>query len=168
MFDSVIVNGLTVFSVAFIMALFSILLRRKFVNQEQFQEWQQEVKRWNANKEQARKTGDKKLLAKLKKQEKRINQIQSKMMKGQSLTMFINMGIFFGVWQVLIFYFADKTVAYIPFSIPFLDVQPPYPLPFLVGGWPLWYIICSFFSSMLLQRLFGISMSMTMQPQTSK
>ena len=161
-------SALAVFGITFLMSLTMTLLNRKLVNQGQFAEWQGEMKRWNADKERAKKTGDKKLLAKLKKQEKRISQMQSKMLKGQMLNMVITMGLFFLVWQVLTFVFADPGrvyVARLPFSIPFLVTQPGSALPFY-----LLYIVCSFFSSSIVQRILGVrtgmGMGMGMQPQT--
>ncbi|MCW4019640.1 MAG: EMC3/TMCO1 family protein [Candidatus Bathyarchaeota archaeon] len=107
MFDSVFVNAIAVFGASFLMSLTSTLLNRKFVDRENFVKWQEETKRWKAEKERAEKAGDKKLLTKLKRQEKRINQIGSKMMKGQMLSMISNMAILFTVWQLLLMYFAD-------------------------------------------------------------
>jgi uncharacterized membrane protein (DUF106 family) len=57
----------------------------------------------------------------------------------------------------------DKIVAYLPFQIPFVTVTVPSPIPFFY-----WYMICSFLSSIMLQKIFGISsgMGMGMQPTT--
>ena len=145
-----IFNAVTVFGVTFLMSLAMILIRRRFTNQEQSAQMREEVKRWNSDRDRAKKTGDKKLAAKLRKQEKRITQLQSKMLKGQLIIFVTTFALILGVWPILTNYFRDATVAYIPFSVPLVEAPHPYPLPFLNGGWPLWYFICSYFSNSML------------------
>jgi len=156
-------SALTILGVAFLMSLTTNLLNRKLINQEETANLQDEVKRYNADKERAKRTSDKKLLSKLKKQEKRIAQMQSKMVKGQTLNLVITFGLFFLVWQGLLLLYSGADVAYVPFGIPFLTTQPPYPIQVYI-----WYIICSFFSNSILSRVFGIRMGMGLQPQTTR
>lgn len=160
-----IFNGLAIFGVTFLMSLATLLIRRRFTSQEQLTQMREEIRRWNSDRDSAKKTGDKKLAAKLRKQEKRITQLQSKMLKGQLISMVITFALLFGIWPVLTYYYGNAIVAYIPFSIPLVEAQPPYPLPFLISGFPVWYFICSFFASAVLQRAFGMSTGLTMQPQ---
>jgi uncharacterized membrane protein (DUF106 family) len=142
------------------MSLTTTMINRKFVNREKFAKWQKEISRFNADKERSKKTKDKKLAAKVRKQEKRISQMQSKMFKGQAISTVVNMVFFFGMWQVIGFFFGGGIVAYLPFSIPFVTGQPPIKLPFY-----FWYVICSFMSSSMLSRIFGTRMGTGMQPQ---
>jgi uncharacterized membrane protein (DUF106 family) len=158
-------NAVAVFGVSFLMSFAMILIRRRFTNQEQLAQMTEEIKRWNTDKEKAKKTGDKKLTAKLRKQEKRISQLQSKMLKGQLISVITTFALYFGIWPILTYYLGNSIVAYIPFSVPFVEAQPPYALPFLNSGIPVWYFICSYFSNSMLQRIFGMSMGLTMQPQ---
>lgn len=151
------VSTLLIFGVSFLMSLSTQLLRRKFVDQEQAAKAQEEIKRYNENKDRAKKTRDKKLIAKLRKQEKRITQMQSKMLKGQLVTTGGSMGLYLVVWQLLISLFADKVVAYVPFGIPFVTGEPPYPIPIF-----FWYIICSYLSYTIVSRILGIEMGMGM------
>lgn len=155
------VSTLVIFGVSFLITLASMLLRRKFTDPEQAAKWQEEIKTYNENKDRAKKTRDKKLIAKLRKQEKRISQMQSKMLKGQLVTMGGSMGLYIIVWQLLISLFANSDVAYVPFGIPFVTGEPPVPLQVF-----FWYIICSYLSSTVLSRLFG--MPMGMGPQTTR
>jgi len=157
------ISTISIFGISFLMSLTTMMLSRKFIDQEKAAKWREEIKKWNEDKERAKKTGDRKLASKLKRQEKRITQIQSKMAKGQMMSMFANMGLFFLVWQALIFFYGNTTVAYVPFSIPFLTDQPHFPLSFFY-----WYIVCSFLSSSILSRIFGVPMGMGMQPQTTR
>ena len=161
--DSVFFYSMAVFLTSLLMAFLSIWIRQRFMNQEELMQWQKEVKIWNEEKQRATKLGDKKLLAKLKRREKRILQIQSKMLKRQTVTLVLNMGMFIGVWQILIFYLGNKTVAYLPFSIPLLTGPPPYPINLFY-----WYIICSFLSTTIASRILGVPMGLGTQPQTKQ
>ena len=71
------VSTLVIFAVSFLLSLATTLIRRRFTDPEQAAKWQEEIKTYNANKDRAKKTHDKKLTAKLKKQEKRINKNKS-------------------------------------------------------------------------------------------
>jgi len=161
MINSVFFYAMIVFSTSLLMAFLMIWIRQRFINWEQFMRWQAEIKAWNEEKKRAVKIGDKKLLARLKRQEKRILQIQSKMFKSQTITLILNMVMFIGIWQVLIFYLGNKTVAYLPFSIPFLTGPPPYPLNLFY-----WYILCSFLSNTIASRVLGVPMGLGSQQQT--
>ena len=163
MLDSVFLYAISVFFVSLLMTFVSILIRQKLIDQEQFMQWQAEIKTWNEEKNRATKLGDKKLLARLKRREKRILQIQSKMFKKQTIILALNMAIFVGVWQILIFYLGNKVVAYLPFAIPFITDSPPYPLNLF-----FWYIICSFFSTSFVSRILGVPMSLSGQMQTKQ
>jgi uncharacterized membrane protein (DUF106 family) len=163
MVDSVFFYAVIVFSVSLLMAFLSIWIRQKFISHEQFMQWQAEIREWNEEKKRAATIGDKKLLAKLKRREKRIMQIQSKLFKRQTVTLLLNMGMFIGVWQILIFYFGNKAVAYLPFSIPFLTGPPPLPISLFY-----WYIICSFLSTTIASRVLGVPMALTARPRTEQ
>ena len=163
MFDSVFFYAVSVFMVSLLMAFASIWIRQKFISQEQFMRWQAEIREWNEEKKRAATIGDKKLLAKLKRREKRIMQIQSQLFKKQTVTLVLNMGMFIGVWQILIFYFGNKAVAYLPFMIPFLTGSPPIPINLFY-----WYIICSFLSTTIASRVLGVPMTLTGSSQAQQ
>lgn len=157
------VSALSILGVSFMMSLATTLLNRKFQNQEKTAGWQDEIKRWNADMARAKKAGDKKLMAKLKKQEKRISQMQSQISKGQMFSMLSNMGLFIVMWQLLGFLYGSSSVAYLPFALPFLTEPPPVPMSFFY-----WYIFCSMLSSSLVSRILGVSMGVGMQPETTR
>jgi uncharacterized membrane protein (DUF106 family) len=157
------VSTLVIFAVSFLLSLATTLIRRRFTDPEQAAKWQEEIKTYNENKDRAKKTRDKKLTARLKKQEKRISQMQSKMLKGQLVTMGGSMGLYLVVWQLLIFFYGAASIAYVPFGIPFVTGEPPYPMPII-----FWYVICSYLSSTILSRIFGMPTGMGMSPQTTR
>ena len=70
-------------AIALVVSLVTSLLNRKFIDREKFTAWRQEINQFNTEKKLAKKTGDNKLLAKIKKREPQILQIQSKMAKQQ-------------------------------------------------------------------------------------
>jgi len=145
-------------AVALAVALVTSLLNRKFIDREQTAVWQREINKWNAEKNIAKRTGDKKLLAKVKKQEARILQIQSKMFYQSmktSLSTFIPLII---IWQILIGFFTWIPVA----RLPGFFTDQPLDLPFFY-----WYLICSFFIQTLLSRIFGVATGMGMGLGTS-
>jgi uncharacterized membrane protein (DUF106 family) len=164
LYGSAFFYALVVFFVSFFMSLASILLRLRFVNPEDSARWQEEMKRWNADRERAKKTNDKKLIAQLKKQEKLMTQIQSRMLKGQTISLFATIILFLSVWSVLGSYVAGQQVAYTPFFIPFISMTgaPPYEMPFYA-----WYFVCSTLSGIMLQRIFRLSFA-TGLPQTAR
>lgn len=97
----------------------------------------------------AARSGDKKLMAKVKKQEKHVMQLQSKMMWQQMKTSFLWIIPLMLMWYVFLPQVIppDSIVAY---------------LPWLSGTLPLniylWYLICSFLASALLNRLLGLGL----------
>jgi len=140
--------------IAFLISLATTLLNRKFIDKEKFAKWREEISRWNADKGRAKKTGDKKLMVKVKKQELQMLQMQSKM-QFQGIKVFLITFIpLFIVWQVLIGFFGNAPVAYIPL------LGEPYPLPYF-----LWYLFCFYFVNTILSRVLGVEMGMGMGPQ---
>jgi uncharacterized membrane protein (DUF106 family) len=131
---------------------------------EQVKAWKKEVDTWLSDFNKARRTGDKKLLKKVEKQEKRIKQLQSKIASqslGQMKILPITMALFLLVWlcltgkllywqMILGIFSGGETVAYLPWF-----------------GEPMhlnlfsWYIVCSIAFGALFARLFGLGMGET-------
>jgi uncharacterized membrane protein (DUF106 family) len=88
-------------------------------------------------------------MAKMKKQERHMMQLQSKMMWQQMRTSFLWFIPLILVWYVFLpqILAMNTIVAYIPW----LDGQ----LELTV---PLWYLLCSFFAGALFTRLFGLGL----------
>ncbi|MBS7625263.1 MAG: EMC3/TMCO1 family protein [Candidatus Bathyarchaeia archaeon] len=132
--------------IAFVSSLITTLLNRKFVDRRLLAEWQDEIAKWSAERELAKKTGDKKLMAKVKKQELRIMQIRSKISSQQMKTSLITFIPFLLIWWILISFYGNVPVALLP-------VWGELGLPFFI-----WYIICQFFFSYLLSKIFNVEM----------
>jgi uncharacterized membrane protein (DUF106 family) len=126
------------------------LANRLLTNKEQRDAWRREISAWNEEFKKARKSGDKKLLAKVQKQQSRIMKIQSKMAWKQmrvSLIFFVPILL---LWQFLIGYYGSTVIA----QLPWFDGMLP-----LTIVW--WYPLCSLTSGILFSRLFGLGMGAT-------
>ena len=157
-------STLLILGVSILFSLTISLLNRFFAGKRdvnQLKAWQKEIAEWEAESKRAKRTGDKRLLRKVKKQEKRIRQLRSKMASqslGQLKLMPISMLLFFLIWLGL------------TGNILGLEVFPPPPFTYGVVAWlpwfgnplPLylfqWYILCSITASALTTRLFGQQM----------
>ncbi|MEM1586099.1 MAG: EMC3/TMCO1 family protein [Candidatus Bathyarchaeia archaeon] len=135
---------LAFFTVLIALALSSIstLASRKLVDRQLLADVQREISEWRAQMEIAKKTGDKKLIAKLKKQELRIMQMRAKVSAQQLKVMLVTFVPFIVVWWILMPYLY-KPAAFIPLFGSKIE------LPFIV-----WYIICSFFFHTILSKIF--------------
>ena len=132
---------------AFLVSLITTLLNRKFIDRRLFAKWQKEIQEWNAEKELAKKTGDKKLLAKVRKREIQIMQIRAKMSKQQTKVMVITFIPLLLMWWVLTSFYGFTPVAYMPL------LGKPVEINFVY-----WYLICSFFFNFLLSQIFNVEM----------
>jgi len=137
---------------AALISLVTTLLNRKFIDSKQLAVWRQEIGRWNAEKDRAKRTGDKKLQAKVKRQEPRILQIQSKTFSQQMKTSLITFIPMLVLWQILIQFYGTNAVAFIPgFG------GEEYELPFF-----MWYLVCMFFVNAISSHITGVGMGMGM------
>jgi len=126
------------------------LANRLLTNREQINAWRREVSAWNAEFKKARKSGEKKLLAKVQKQQSRIMKIQSKMAWKQmrvSLIFFVPILL---LWQFLIGYYGPTVLAHLPWFGGTLQMTVVW-----------WYPLCSLTSGILFSRLFGLGMGAT-------
>jgi len=143
-FSTFFILGLA-FTVSFATSLSSRLL----TNREQLRAWNKEIREWRADSLKARRTGDKKLMAKVKKQERHVMQLQSKMTIQSMKTSFLWFIPLMLMWYVLI-----------PQIVPIGEIV-AY-LPWLSGELPLavflWYLLCSFLAGALFNRLFGLGL----------
>ncbi|MEM1783491.1 MAG: EMC3/TMCO1 family protein [Candidatus Bathyarchaeia archaeon] len=126
--------------IALLTSLILTLINRKFIDKRLLAEFQKEYSEWRIKLEQAKKTGDKKLIAKLKKDEIRLNQMKAKVYSQQLKTTFITSILIFAIWWFLLPYL-HKPAAFIPLLGDKINV------PFFI-----WYVICSFFFHFLLSK----------------
>jgi uncharacterized membrane protein (DUF106 family) len=154
--------------VSLVMSFFSSLINIKFVpkeHREKVKAMQRKIsaltKEKKENMKKAKSEGDKKLLRKAQKQEKRLLQLQSQALSLQSKQMRvlpITMVVFFVVWALL----TGNLLIFNLYDSPFYEPSIPVAyLPWLNGVMPLnlfsWYFICSILFSTLSSRIFGLT-----------
>jgi uncharacterized membrane protein (DUF106 family) len=139
-----------ILALSFFLSFITLLTNRLLTNIEQTKAWNQEIAAWRADSIKAARTGDKKLLAKVKKQQTQMLQLQSKIMSQQLKVSFIWTIPFMLLW---LFYLSPM----------YAKVGPVAYLPGIGGEWSLnyvlWYFLCSMlFGPALLTHLLGLSM----------
>ena len=137
------------------------LTNRLLVSKEQLEQvsvWEREIGAWKSDLIRAKRAGDKKLLKRLLKREKRIKQLESKVLSqklGQMKTMPLFMISWILIWTLL----TGKFLAWQFFVTPFSGGGTVAYLPWFNGPLPLdlirWYLLCSFTSGSLFSRVFG-------------
>jgi len=136
---------------SFAVSFATSLTSRVLTDREQLRAWNKEISQWRAESLKAKRTDDKKLMAKVKKQERHILQLQSKMtwqsMK-TSIFWFIPLML---IWYVLLPQIINigTPVAYIPWGLG----DPELVLPVFT-----WYLFCSFLAGALFNRIFGLGL----------
>lgn len=131
---------------------------------KQVRAWKREVDAWTADRIKAMRSGDQELLKKVKKQEKRIKQLQSKMLSqsfSQMKTWPVTMVLFFVVWGFI----TGRVLYWRLFETPFSGSVTVAYLPWFTGSLPLdffaWYLFCSLLFGIFFSRLFGLGMGAT-------
>ena len=143
-----------------LLSLITSLANRFLINQEQLRASRKEVADWTSEFREATKSGDKKLLAKLKRQQPRITQLQTKMTWQSMKVSFIFMIPFLLLWYLFLtpLYGGVPAVAYIPGIPGFWEgsVSGRADLPIF-----LWYLFCSFLFGTLWSRVLGLAVGTT-------
>ena len=124
-------------------------VNRKVIDVEKMREYRKEVTGFMKKKDTAKESDERRTEARLKRQEKKIHQLQSWMMK-QQLKLMVIFTVPFGIlFPILNEVFDGIVLAYSPLSLPFIPRE---------LGFFHWYLICSFGVNLPLSRIFGLSM----------
>jgi len=134
------------------------LANRLLTNQNQLRAWRREIAEWTDDFNKARKTGDKKLLAKVKRKQPEITKLQSKMMWQSMKVSFMFMIPFFLLWSLFLTptYYDVQAVSYLPNILGSEAGASWMPIPFF---W--WYLLCSFLFGTLFARILGLAIGTT-------
>lgn len=156
-----------VICISLLLALLVNSINRLFTDKEKLKQvraWKREVDAWTADRIKALRSGDQELLKKVKKQEKRIKQLQSKMLSqsvSQMKTLPITMVLFFVIWGFI----TGRILYWRLFDTPFSGRVIVAYLPWFNGPLPLdffaWYFLCSILFGILFSRLLGLGMGAT-------
>lgn len=151
-------STLFIFLIAAILSLITSAANRFLVDVKRMKKVMEEVNAWRMQLEKAKKSNDKKLLAKVMKKQEAIMKLQSRAMWDRMKVSLIFLAPFWIIFMILNRFFASNPVALSPFSIPVLLSGPTDPA---YGARQLlffsWYIICSFAVSLPLSRLLGVN-----------
>ena len=136
------------------LSLVTSLDNRFLIDQNQMRAWRQEVAKWTADFNKARKTKDQKLMAKVQKMQPQIMKIQSKMSWQSMKVSFLFMIPFFLLWYLFLTptYITVSAVAYIPSVLSSTSGVSWMPLPLF---W--WYLLCSFLFGTLFARVLRLA-----------
>jgi|YelNatPaOPRAMG01_1025707.scaffolds.fasta_scaffold42645_2 uncharacterized membrane protein (DUF106 family) len=151
-------STLLILAVAALLSFITSAANRLLVDVKKMKEVMDEVNAWRMQLEKAKKSNDKKLLAKVMKRQEAIMKLQSRAMWDRMKVSLIFLAPFWIIFMVLSRFYASTPVALSPFSIPLLlsgSLDPTY------GAHQLlffsWYIICSFAVSLPLSRILGVN-----------
>lgn len=136
-----------VLALALLLTLITSVANRLLTNKEQLASSRKTISEWQKEFNEARKSGDKKLLEKAMRKQKQVMQIQSKMFTQQMKVTLIFIVPFFLFWTWLNGVYTGKTVAYLPGF----------------GGLPVfyWYLLCSLAFGALFSHVLGIGTGAT-------
>ena len=131
---------------------------------EQLIAWNREVSAWRTELLKARRTGDKKLLKKLLKKEKRIKQLESKALS-QSFRQMRTIPIVFALFLVVWLALTGRLLYWQIFPGLFSGLEPVAYLPWFEKPLQLnffwWYMLCSFAFGSLFSRVLGVGVGAT-------
>jgi uncharacterized membrane protein (DUF106 family) len=147
-YGSIPYSTFLIVGVAGSLSLITTAANRALIDVNRMKAATKEIAAWRKDFDLARKTNDKKLLAKVMKRQKAIMELQSKIMMDRMKVSFMFLLPFWAVWIVLSGFFTDRTVANAPFAIPFIGSE-------LKFFW--WYLISSFSISLPLTRVLGVN-----------
>jgi len=151
-------STLLILGVAATLSLITNLSNRFLVDIKKMKAVMKEVNAWRKEFEEAKKSKNKQLLAKVMKKQQAIMTLQGKMMWDRMKISLLFLLPFWLVFMILNRFYGSQPVALTPFSIPFLltgafdEAYKAFKLSFF-----LWYIICSFGISLPLSRLLGVN-----------
>lgn len=151
-------STLLILAIAAVLSFITSTANRFLVDVKRMKKVMEEVNAWRMQLEKAKKSNDKKLLAKVMKKQEAIMKLQSRAMWDRMKVSLIFLAPFWIIFMLLNRFYATNPVALAPFSIPVLLSGPADPT---YGARQLlffsWYIICSFAVSLPLSRLLGVN-----------
>jgi len=156
-YGSVPQSTFLILGVALALSLASTTANRFLVDVEKMKSISEEVKAWRTEMDRAKKSNDKKLMAKVTKKQEAMMKLQSRMMWDRMKVSFIFIVPFYIIFIVLSKFYGNVDVALSPFTIPMLLTGPANAAGGIELAYVSWYIICSFSISLPLSRLFGIN-----------
>ena len=153
--------GATIFILflSIFLSFITTLVRSRLTNKEEFEAMKRQIAAWRTSFDEAKRSGNKRLLAKVQSQQSQIMKLQTKMSRQSMKTSLLFLGPFLLIWLAL----TGRILGWQLFETPFSGEGTVAYLPWF-GESPLelnlvwWYIICSITSGTILTRVFGLGM----------
>ena len=131
-----------------VISLATSLLTLKATDLEEYRKMMIESSLIRHEMMEAMKSGNQRRISKAQRRQQELMRAQSKMTADRmKITLFTIIPIII-MWQILIRFFGETTIAYMPFNAPLFGTE------FKIGGW---YILCSFATSIIFQRILGLT-----------
>lgn len=140
---------LFIFLLSFSLSAITALANRYLVDVKLSKSYNEEVKAWFKEFNEAKKNNDRKLMAKLNRAKTEIDKAQATISKQRLKITAITFVPFILVFYILSSIYSNTIVAVMPFELPIIGQQLSY-------YW--WYVICSFSTSIPLQKLVGATL----------
>ena len=154
-------STISVLGISILISFVMTFLRSRLTNKEKLNAARREISEWKSSFDEARRTGNKKLLTKAENQQSRIMKLQSEMMWQSTKTSLLFFGPFLLIWLLL----TGGILGWQLFETPFSSGGTIAYLPWFGGVQELnlvwWYILCSIAAGNLFTRIFGLGMEVT-------
>lgn len=134
--------------------------RLKLTDVDKMRRYTQELKAFRSEMTQAMRDGDKQKQEKMKRKQQQMNKMQMEMSREQMKPTFLFMIPLFGLYYLVSGYMNCNTLTFIcSHSLPLITVPIYIPYIFATPTMPfwVWYFVCSFTFSTLINRLFGLT-----------
>jgi len=138
--------------VSFVNVVLQTLISKKFTDPNKLKQYSEELKEYTAALEAAKKSKDKKLLKQLEKRKKYISTLESEIRRSTTYQLIVSLILSLAVFYLLSYLFKPgEPIAFISTYL----IWPPSEIVKL--DFILWFIISSFFFSIVVRKIFGLS-----------
>ena len=143
-------SAIFIFGVAFCLVLLVVTINRLAVDIKKIQAFELEIRKHTNDLNKAKANNDKTALRRLKREELRLKQLRSYVLKQRLNSSFITVIPLMMIYIIINTVYIGKQVATLPFDFPFVGRSAPF---------PIWYLLCYFTIYLPLSKLFGVSPS---------
>ena len=131
-----------------VISLVTSLLTLKATDLEEYRKMMIESSHVRKEMMEAMKSGDQRRISKVQRRQQELMRTQSKITIDRMKIMLFTFVPIIIMWQILIKFYGSTTIARIPFNAPIFGSE------LKIGGW---YILCSFATSIIFQRILGLT-----------
>jgi len=133
-----------------VISLVTTVANRMVVDLDEYRRWTVESNRARGELMKAMKSGNQRHIAKAQKRQQDLMKTQQKMTMDRMKIMIFFMIPFLLMWQVLNNFYKGVTIAFMPFSAPWIAPEGTLSIA-------SWYIFCSFSTNIIISRVLGLT-----------